>query len=455
MISTFVRRKPPTTVIKVFSSNFSSLNDKDVVAVSFARTPIGKFGGGLSTLTATDLGAIAIEEAVKRAGIKKEIVEEAFMGNVVSAGVGQAPTRQAVIYAGLHVDTPCTTINKVCASGMKALMLASQSIASGYRSVMIAGGMESMSNIPYYLPGARTGYRLGNNTVIDGMVHDGLWDVYNDKHMGNCGDLCASKHSISREDQDKFALMSYEKAKNAWENGKFDEEVIACQAKDRKKTVISKDEEFSDLKIDKVPTLRPAFNKNGTVTAANASKLNDGASAFVLTSGKFAKENNLKPLFKIRGYGDAARDPVEFTIAPADAVPRALRHAGVAANDIDFHEINEGKSMFLSPQVSFYSIDCFHDPYSFCSFTVLFTLFEFFTAFSVVALANANLLNLDINKVNVHGGAVALGHPIGSSGSRIIGTLYHVLKSNDASLGCASICNGGGGASAIVIERCN
>lgn len=418
MIPTFARRKTPKTVVKVLSSNFSSnLNDRDVVAVSFARTPIGKFGGGLSTLTATDLGAAVIEEAVKRAGIEKEIVEEAFMGNVVSAGVGQAPTRQAVIYAGLHTDTPCTTINKVCASGMKALMLASQSIASGYRNVMIAGGMESMSNIPYYLPGARTGYRLGNNTVIDGMVHDGLWDVYNNKHMGNCGDLCASKYNISRQDQDKFALMSYERAKNAWESGKFDEEVVACKAKDKKKTVVSRDEEYSDLKIDKVPTLRPAFNKDGTVTAANASKLNDGASAFVLTSGKFAKENNLRPLFKIRGYGDAARDPVEFTVAPADAVPRALKHAGVASNDIDFHEINE--------------------------------------AFSVVALANANLLNLDIDKVNVHGGAVALGHPIGSSGSRIIGTLYHVLKSNDASLGCASICNGGGGASAIIIERCN
>lgn len=348
MIPSIARQRAPKTVVSVFAANFSSsLGDRDVVAVSFARTPIGKFGGGLSSLTATDLGAIVIEEAVKRAGIEKGRVEEAFMGNVVSAGVGQAPSRQAVIYAGLHVDTPCTTINKVCASGMKALMLASQSIASGYRDVMIAGGMESMSNIPYYLPGARTGYRLGNNTIVDGMVHDGLWDVYNNKHMGNCGDLCATNQNITREDQDKFALLSYERAKNAWEGGKFDEEVVACETKDRKKTIISKDEEFSDLKIDKVATLRPAFNKDGTVTAANASKLNDGASAFVLTSGKFAKENNLQPLFKIRGYGDAARDPVEFTIAPADAVPRALKHAGVAQNDIDFHEINEGDNPFL------------------------------------------------------------------------------------------------------------
>ena len=328
-------------------SSFSSVADQDVVAVSFARTPIGKFGGGLSSLTAPDLGAAVIAEAVKRAGISSKHVEEAFMGNVVSAGIGQAPTRQAVIHAGLNLDTPCTTINKVCASGMKALMLASQSIASGYRNVMIAGGMESMSNIPYYLPGARTGYRLGNNNVIDGMVHDGLWDPYNDKHMGNCGDLCATNYNISREDQDKFALLSYERAKKAWDTGKFDEEVVGVQGKDRKKTIISRDEEFSDLKIDKVPTLRPAFNKDGTVTAANASKLNDGASAFVLTSGKFAKENNLQPLFKIRGYGDAARDPVEFTVAPADAVPRALKHAGVSSNDIDFHEINEGTRNML------------------------------------------------------------------------------------------------------------
>lgn len=368
-------------------------------------------------MTAPRLGAAAIEESVKKAGIDAALVEEAFMGNVVSAGVGQAPTRQAVIYAGLSLDTPSTTINKVCASGMKAVMLASQSIASGYRNVMVAGGMESMSNIPYYLPGARTGYRLGNNTVVDGMVHDGLWDIYNDKHMGNCGDLCAAKYGISREDQDKFAIMSYSRATDAWKNGKFDEEVFSVTTGGRKPITVTTDEEFSSLKLDKVPTLRAAFNKDGSVTAANASKLNDGANAMILASGKFAREHNLKPLFKIRGYGDAAKDPVEFTTAPADAVPRALKHAGLEAKDIDFHEINE--------------------------------------AFSVVALANAQLLNLDIDKVNVHGGAVALGHPIGSSGSRIIGTLYHVLKANDKSIGCASICNGGGGASAIIIERLN
>ena len=340
------------------------------------------------------------------------------MGNVVSAGVGQAPTRQAVIYAGLPLDVPSTTVNKVCASGMKALMMASQSISSGYRSAMIAGGMESMSNIPYYLPGARTGLRLGNGTVVDGLVHDGLWDIYNNQHMGNCGEACAKKFGISREAQDDFAIGSYEKAAAAWKAGKFALEVAPITVEGKKgdkPTVISVDDEFTNIKMDKVRSLRPAFQKDGTVTAANASKLNDGAAAMVVVSGKLCKDLKLKPLFKIRGFGDAARDPVEFTIAPADAVPRAFKHARVSAKDVQYHEINE--------------------------------------AFSVVALANAKLLDLDLAKINVHGGAVALGHPIGCSGARIVATLYGVLKANDATIGCASICNGGGGASAIVIER--
>eukprot|EP00128_Syssomonas_multiformis_P013775 Colp12_sorted_trinity150504_noHs@24276 len=375
----------------------SAIGDRDVVVVSIARTPVGKLSGSLASLTAPKLGAHAISNALKRSGIDKKHIEEVFMGNVVSAGIGQAPARQAVIYAGLELGTEATTINKVCASGMKAVMLSALSISSGYRDVTIAGGMESMSNIPYYLPGARSGYRLGNNTVVDGLINDGLWDIYNNQHMGNCGEACASKYGITREDQDAFAIQSYERAAAAWKSGKFDFEVAPISIAGKKgtePTVISQDEEFTGIKLDKVRTLKAAFQKDGTVTAANASKLNDGASAMVIVSGKFAREHNLTPLFKIRGFGDAARDPVEFTVAPSDAVPRALKHAGVSAGDVHFHEINE--------------------------------------AFSVVPLVNARLLNLDLTKVNAHGGAVALGHPIGSSGSRIIGTLYSVLKANDA-----------------------
>lgn len=398
----------------------SNLNDRDVVVVGFARTPIGKFNGGLASKTAPQLGAVAITEAIKRSGLNKDLIEEAFIGNVVSAGVGQAPTRQAVIYAGLKLDTPSTTINKVCASGMKAAMFASVSISSGYRNAILAGGMESMSNIPYYLPQARGGYRLGNGQVVDGLIHDGLWDVYNNQHMGMCGEACASKYGITRNDQDQFAINSYARAQEAWATGKFLNEVVPVSIEGKrgeKPTIVDKDEEFTNIKLDKVASLKPAFKKDGTVTAANASKINDGASAMVVVSGKYAKEYGLKPLFKIRGFGDAARDPVEFTVAPSDAIPRALKHAGLQLSDVDYHEINE--------------------------------------AFSVVVLANAKLLNLDVGKINVHGGAVALGHPIGSSGARIIGTLYNVLKEKDASIGCASICNGGGGASAIVIERLN
>lgn len=400
---------------RLFSSN---IKDTDVVVCGFARTPIGKLGGGLASKTATQLGAIAVEAAIKRAGIEKKAIQEAFIGNVVSAGVGQAPARQAVIYAGLELDTACTTVNKVCASGMKSMMLGALSIQAGYRDVVLAGGMESMSNIPYYLPGARNGYRLGHNTVVDGLISDGLWDIYNNQHMGNCGEAVAAKFGITRADQDAFAIQSYERAAAAWNSGKYDAEVVPVTIESKKgDTVVSKDEEYTNIKLDKVATLRPAFKKDGTVTAANASKLNDGAAAFVLVSGKVCKDLKLTPLFKIRGYGDAARDPVEFPIAPSDAIPRAIKHAGLTAKDIQFHEINE--------------------------------------AFSVVALANARLLDLDLAKINVHGGAVALGHPIGCSGARIVGTLYSVLKANDATFGCASICNGGGGASAVVIERLN
>lgn len=398
----------------------STVADGDVVVAGFARTPLGKMGGALSPLSAPRLAAHTITAALERSGVNKDKIEEAYLGHVVPAGVGQAPTRQAVIYAGLPLDVPCTSVNKVCASGMKAVMSAALSVQAGYRNVVIAGGMESMSNIPYYLPGARSGYRLGNNTVIDGLVHDGLWDVYNNQHMGMCGEVCADKFKFSREDQDAYALMSYDRAAKAWDNGLFNDEVCPISVPTRRgqpDNLVSTDEEFTNIKMDKVKTLKPAFKKDGTVTAANASTINDGAAAMVVMSGKAAKQLGANILFRIRGFGDAAKDPVEFTTAPADAVPRALKHAGMQLSDVDYHEINE--------------------------------------AFSVVALANASLLNISHDKLNVHGGAVALGHPIGCSGARIIGTLYNVLKANDASVGVASICNGGGGASAVVIERVN
>eukprot|EP00606_Chrysophyceae_sp_TOSAG23-5_P001219 GSChrysophyteH2.ASY1.ANO1.1687.1 assembled CDS len=364
----------------------SSIGDNESFVVGLARTPVGKLGGALSSLTAPQLGAHVISSALERSGMDTGLVEEAFMGNVVSANIGQAPTRQAVI--------------------------------GGYRNACVAGGMESMSNIPYYLPGARTGYRLGNNKVVDGLVNDGLWDIYNNQHMGMCGESCATDFNITREDQDAYAIQSYQRAAAAWEAGKFTDEVAPVTIKGKRgkpDTVISVDEEFTNIKMDKITSIPTAFKKDGTITAANASTINDGATAMVVVSGKMVKDLNLTPLFKIRGYGDAARDPVEFTIAPSDAVPRALAMAGVSAKDIEYHEINE--------------------------------------AFSVVAMANVRLMDLDMARVNVNGGAVALGHPIGSSGARIIGTLYNVLKQNNATLGCASICNGGGGASAIVIER--
>lgn len=413
----------------------SSIIDTDAVVVSFARTPVASSGGSLSSFSAPQLGAKAIEGAMARATeasslFKKEHVEEVIVGNVVSAGIGQAPGRQAVIYADMPISVPVTDVNKVCASGMKAAMMCAMSIETGYRSVMMAGGMESMSNIPFYMPkNTRSGMRLGHGQVTDGLISDGLWDIYNNQHMGTCGDLCAKTYDISREQQDEYAVNSYKRAASAWEaEGVMQREVIPVEVPGRNKAapvkVVDTDEEFRNIKYDKVPTLRPAFAKDGSVTAANASKLSDGAAALVMMSGKQVKELGFKtPLFRILGYSDICKDPVEFTTAPADAIPLAIDHANrhrsadnkLSLQDIDYHEVNE--------------------------------------AFSVVALANAKILNLNMDRVNVHGGAVALGHPLGCSGLRIIGSLYNVLKTNNKKFGCASICNGGGGASAIIIER--
>ena len=389
---------------------------KKVVIVSATRTPMGSFGGSLSAVSATKLGAIAIQEAVKRAGIASEQVQEIYMGNVLSANLGQAPATQAAKYAGLS-DIPSTTINKVCASGTKAVMLAAQSIAMGINEVVVAGGMESMSNVPFYLDKARQGYKLGHQQVTDGLIKDGLWDVYNDYHMGNAAELCASSCNISREEQDAFAIESYHRAQAAFEKGLFTEEIVSVEIPGRAGavTIVAEDEEFKAVKFDKIPGLKPVFKKDGTVTAANASTLNDGASAMVLMSEEKAMALGLKPLAIIRGYADAQQAPEWFTTAPAKAIPRALAHAGITADQVDFYEINE--------------------------------------AFSVVALANNQALKLDATKVNVNGGAVALGHPLGSSGCRIIVTLLSVLKQNNGKIGVAAICNGGGGASAIVIER--
>ncbi len=391
---------------------------KNVVIVSAARTPMGSFGGSLSAVSATKLGAIAIQEAVKRAGIASDQIQEIYMGNVLSANLGQAPATQAAKFAGLG-DIPSTTINKVCASGTKAVMLAAQSIALGINEIVVAGGMESMSNVPFYLDKARQGYKLGHQQVTDGLIRDGLWDVYNDYHMGNAAELCASTCNISREEQDAFAIESYQRAQAAYEKGLFKEEIVNVEIPGRAGavTVVSEDEEFKSVKFDKIPTLKPVFKKDGTVTAANASTLNDGASAMVLMSEEKALALGLKPLAKIIGYADAQQAPEWFTTAPSKAIPRALANAGINADQVDFYEINE--------------------------------------AFSVVALANNQELKLDSNKVNVNGGAVALGHPLGSSGCRIIVTLLSVLKQNNGKIGVAAICNGGGGASAVVIERMN
>ncbi|GIV37822.1 MAG: acetyl-CoA acetyltransferase [Cyclobacteriaceae bacterium] len=389
---------------------------KEVVIVSAVRTPIGSFGGSLASLSATNLGAIAVKGALQKAGVDPALVQEVLMGNVISAGLGQAPATQVAVAAGLGYHVPCSIINKVCASGMKAVMLAAQSIQLGQNDVVVAGGMESMSNIPYYLLKARYGYRFGNGEVVDGLTYDGLTDVYNQCAMGVCADNTAREMNISREEQDNYAIQSYKRAAEAWAAGRFKDEVIPVKLTDRKgnKTTFTEDEEYKNVNFDKIPQLKPVFTKEGTVTAANASTINDGAAALILMSAEKARSLGLQPLARIRGYADAAQDPMWFTTAPALAIPKALKMAGLNPKEVGYYEINE--------------------------------------AFAAVALANNIKLNLDPQRVNVNGGAVALGHPLGASGARIIVTLIHVLKQNNAAIGVAGICNGGGGASAVVIE---
>jgi acetyl-CoA C-acetyltransferase len=399
-------------------TNLKKTSMKEVVIVSAVRTPIGSFGGALSGFSATQLGGFAIKAAVEKAGIKPSDIQEVYMGNVLSANVGQAPATQAAKFAGLP-DVPSTSINKVCASGTKAIMLAAQSIALGENDIVIAGGMESMSNVPYYLDKARNGYRLGHGQITDGLVKDGLWDVYNDYHMGSAAELCATECGFSREEQDAFAISSYKRSQAAQTEGKFDSEIIAVEVKDRKGdvTLINKDEEPFAVKFDKIPGLKPVFQKDGTVTAANASTLNDGAAALVLMSADKAKELGLKPIARILSYADAQQAPEWFTTAPSKAIPLALKRAGKNISDVDYFEINE--------------------------------------AFSVVSLANNKELGLNGEKVNINGGAVSLGHPLGASGARIVVTLLSVLSQNKGKIGVAGICNGGGGASAMVIENLN
>jgi len=391
---------------------------REVVIVSALRTPIGSFGGSLSGFTATQLGGLAIKAAVAQAGISPEDVQEVFMGNVLSASLGQAPATQAAKFAGLP-DVPATTINKVCASGTKAIMLAAQSIALGQNDIVVAGGMESMSNVPYYLDKARTGYRLGHGQMTDGLVKDGLWDVYNDYHMGAAAELCAATCEISREEQDRYAAGSYKRAQSAQESGKFSTEIIPVEVTDRKgnTTIVDQDEDPYTVNFDKMPGLKPVFKKDGTVTAANASALNDGAAALILMSAEKAAAMGLKPLARVIGYADAQQAPEWFTTAPSKAIPLALKRAGKNLDEVDFFEINE--------------------------------------AFSVVSLANNKELGLSEDLVNVNGGAVAMGHPLGASGARIVVTLISVLHQNKGKIGVAGICNGGGGASAVVIENLN
>jgi acetyl-CoA C-acetyltransferase len=389
---------------------------REVYIVSAMRTPIGSFNGSLASVSTTKLGAAAIKAAMDKIKLAPAEVEEVYMGCVYQGNLGQAPARQASKFAGLPNETRCTTVNKVCASGMKSVIIGTQSIMLGDADVVVAGGMENMSAVPYYLDQARTGYRLGHGTLIDGLVKDGLTDVYNQSHMGNCAELCAKDMNISRQEQDAFAIESYTRAANAWKAGKFNEEVVPLTISTRKGDVtVSEDEEYKQVSFEKIPQLKPVFDKAGTVTAANASTLNDGASALVLMSKEKAEKLGLKPMARILAYADAEQAPEWFTTAPAKAIPAALKKAGLKIDDIDYFEINE--------------------------------------AFSVVSLANNKLLHLDPKKVNINGGAVALGHPLGSSGSRILVTLLHVLKSQNGRYGVAGICNGGGGASAIVVER--
>jgi acetyl-CoA C-acetyltransferase len=390
---------------------------QEVYIVSAVRTPIGSFGGSLASLTAIDLGATAIKGALSKANVDAKEVNEVFMGNVVSANLGQAPARQAAIAAGIGFNVPCTTVNKVCSSGMKSVMFGAQSIMLGHADTIVAGGMESMSNIPYYIPKARYGYKYGNGELVDGLLNDGLWEVYNKFPMGNCADNTAKEMKITREQQDEYAINSYKRVAKSTEDGNFKDEIVPVEVPQRKgdPLMISEDEEFKNVRFEKIPSLRPVFSKEGTVTAANASTINDGASALVLMSKEKADALGIKPIAKIRGFGDAAQDPLWFTTAPSLAIPIAMKRAGVSKEDVDFYEINE--------------------------------------AFSAVAIANNMELGLDPEKVNVFGGAVALGHPLGASGARIMTTLYSVLNQKNGKIGVAGICNGGGGASAIVIEK--
>jgi len=388
---------------------------RTVYIVGFARTPIGSFGGSLSSFTAPQLGAIVIREAISRAKIDTSIVNEVFMGNVVTAGIGQAPAQQASIYAGIPTTVPCTTINKVCASGMKSIMLGAQSIMNGDNDIVVAGGMESMSNIPYYLDKARNGYRLGNGNVIDGILKDGLWDPYNDYHMGNAGELCSSTYNITREEQDAFAKESYIRAATAWKNGYFDAEIISVSTEGKNAVTVTEDEEYKKANFEKMASLKSAFIKDGTITAANASKINDGAAAVILASEQKVKELGLKPLMRIVSFADASQAPEWFTTTPIKAMNNALQKAGLSVADIDYAEINE--------------------------------------AFSCVAIINAKEMGIAMDKLNIWGGAVALGHPIGCSGTRIVVTLSNILQTQQGHYGLAGICNGGGGASAMLIER--
>jgi len=389
---------------------------KEVYIVSAVRTPIGSFLGSLAKVSAPKLGAAAIKGALEKGKVDPAQVQEVYMGNVMSAGIGQAPARQAAMFAGLGDNVPCTTVNKVCASGMKAISLGAQSIIAGDNDLVVVGGMENMSQVPHYMH-ARNGQKFGNAALEDGMLKDGLTDVYNDTHMGNCAELCAKEKNVSREEQDAFAITSYKRAAAAWEAGNFSDEVVGVEVPQRKgdPVVVDHDEEYKNVRFDKIPALRGAFQKEGTVTAANASTLNDGASALILASKEKVDELGLSPIGKIVSYADAAQAPEWFTTAPAKALPRALEKGGLQNSDIDFWELNE--------------------------------------AFSVVGIANNRELGLDPQKVNVNGGAVAIGHPLGNSGSRIIVTLLNVLKQNGGKLGAAGICNGGGGASAMVVER--
>ncbi len=389
---------------------------KKIVIVSAVRTPIGSFMGSLSTVSAPHLGATAIKGALDKINLNPSLVDEVYMGNVVQAGVGQAPARQAAIFAGLSTSVACTTVNKVCASGMKAVMLAAQAIACGDAEIVVAGGMENMSQIPHYI-NMRNGVKFGPSTMLDGMQKDGLQDAYDGNAMGVYADLCASEYKISREAQDNFAIESYQKSAEAWRAGKFDSEIVPVAVPQRKgdPIMVTKDEEYTNVKLDKIPSLNPVFTKDGTVTAANASTINDGAAAMILMSEERAIAMGLKPLAYLSGYADGAQEPKWFTTAPAKALPKALAKAGIDIKDVDYFEFNE--------------------------------------AFSVVGLANAQILGLDNSKINVNGGAVSLGHPLGCSGARIIVTLIHILQQNNAKIGAAAICNGGGGASAVVITN--